>query len=89
MSCHISESWLIKLKNKKQLGATSYFIALIIDATCFGHYYAHHQEQAKARCALACSLDTTPAYPHLTSSLQQTKYETTSVVINIIVASSR
>jgi len=37
--------------------------------------------------ALACSPDTTPAYPHLTSNLQQTKNETTNVVINIIVAS--
>jgi len=35
----------------------------------------------------ACSPDTTPAYPHLTSNLQQTKNETTNVVINIIVAS--
>ena len=34
------------------------------------------------------SPDTTPAYPHLTSNLQQTKNETTNVVINIIVASS-
>jgi len=42
--------------------------------------------QAKAR-ALVCSPDTTPAYPHLTSNLQQNKNETTNVVINIIVAS--
>jgi len=32
--------------------------------------------------------DTNPAYPHLTSNLQQTKNEMTNVVINIIVASS-
>ena len=38
--------------------------------------------------ALACSPDTTPAYPHLTSNLQQTKNKTTNVVINITVASS-
>jgi len=38
--------------------------------------------------APACSSDTTPAYPHLTSNLQQLKNETTIVVINIIVASS-
>jgi len=38
--------------------------------------------------ALACSPDTTPAYPHLTSNLQQTKNETTNVVNKIIVASS-
>jgi len=36
----------------------------------------------------ACRPDTTPAYPHLTSNLQQTKNETTNVVINIIVVSS-
>ena len=38
--------------------------------------------------AIACSPDTTPAYPHLTLNIQQTKNETTNVVINIIVASS-
>ena len=38
--------------------------------------------------AIACSPDTTPAYPQLTSNLQQTKNETTNVVMNIIVASS-
>ena len=37
---------------------------------------------------IACSPDTTPAQPHLTSNLQQPKNETTNVVINIIVASS-
>ena len=37
---------------------------------------------------IACSPDTTPAYPHLTSNLQQTKNETTNVVTNIIVMSS-
>ena len=31
---------------KNQLGATYYFIVLLIGATCFGHYYAHHQEFA-------------------------------------------
>ena len=31
------------MKNKNQLDAT-YFIVLLIDSTCFGHYYAHHQE---------------------------------------------
>ena len=38
--------------------------------------------------AINCIPDTTPAYPHLTSNLQQTKNETTNVVINIIVARS-
>ena len=38
--------------------------------------------------AIACSPDTTPDYPDLTSNLQQPKNETTNVVINIIVVSS-
>ena len=33
------------MKNKNQLDAT-YFIVLLIGSTCFGHYYAHHQELA-------------------------------------------
>jgi len=32
------------LKNKNQLDATHYFIVLLTGSTCFGHYYAHHQE---------------------------------------------
>ena len=31
-----------KLKN--QLDVTEGFIALMICSTCFGHFYAHHQE---------------------------------------------
>ena len=31
-------------KKKKQLDATERFIAFIISSTCFGHFYAHHQE---------------------------------------------
>ena len=31
---------------KSQLDATYYFIELLIGSTCFGHYYAHHQELA-------------------------------------------
>ena len=38
--------------------------------------------------AIACSPDTIPAYPHLTSNLQQPTNETTNVVINVIVVSS-
>jgi len=37
---------------------------------------------------VACNPDTTPAYPHLTSNIQQTKNNTTNVVINSRVASS-
>ena len=44
--------------------------------------------QGKAWRALPCRPDTTPAYPHLTSNVQQPKNETTNVVMNIIVASS-
>ena len=36
----------------------------------------------------ACSPDASPTLPHLTSNLQQTKNETTNMVIDIIVASS-
>jgi hypothetical protein len=35
-----------RLKNKNQLDATYYFIVLLIGSTCFGHYYAYHQELA-------------------------------------------
>ena len=34
------------VEKKNQLDATEWFIALIICSTCFGHFYAHHQEQA-------------------------------------------
>ena len=41
----ITEQISALLKNKNQLDAT-YFIVLLIGSTCFGHYYAHHQELA-------------------------------------------
>ena len=31
---------------QNQLDATNYFIVLLMGSTCFGHYYAHHQELA-------------------------------------------
>ena len=34
----------ICVEKKNQLDATEWFIALIICSTCFGHFYAHHQE---------------------------------------------
>ena len=34
----------ICVEKKNQLDATERFIALIICSTCFGHFYAHHQE---------------------------------------------
>ena len=39
---HHFDNWRIK----NQLDATYYFIVLLIGSTCFGHYYAHHQELA-------------------------------------------
>ena len=35
---------LDRVEKKNQLDATELFIALIICSTCFGHFYAHHQE---------------------------------------------
>jgi len=32
------------VEKKNQLDATECFIALIICSTCFGNFYAHHQE---------------------------------------------
>ena len=34
------------MKNKNQLDATYYCVVLLIGSTCFGHYYAYHQELA-------------------------------------------
>jgi len=34
----------ICVQKKNQLDASEWFIALIICSTCFGHFYAHHQE---------------------------------------------
>ena len=34
----------ICVEKKNQLDATGWFIALIICSTCFGHFFAHHQE---------------------------------------------
>jgi len=31
-------------REENQLDATECFIALMIRSTCFGHFYAHHQE---------------------------------------------
>ena len=37
------------MKNKNQLDATYYFVVFLVGSTCFGHYYAHHQE-ARLTC---------------------------------------
>ena len=34
----------ICVEKKSQLHATEWFIVLIICSTCFGYFYAHHQE---------------------------------------------
>ena len=34
----------ICIEKKNQLDVTECFIALMICSTCFGHFYAHHQE---------------------------------------------
>ena len=41
----------ICVEKKNHLDATEWFIALIICSTCFGHFYAHHQE-LKTICVL-------------------------------------
>ena len=43
ISYHISYH-IICVEKKNQPNATQWFIALIIRSTCFGHFYAHHQE---------------------------------------------
>jgi len=43
--------WAWDWRIKTQLDATYYFIVLPIGSTCFGHYYAHHQE------LLDCNVD--------------------------------
>jgi len=32
------------VEKKNQLDVTEFFIALMIRSTCFGQFYAHHQE---------------------------------------------
>jgi len=41
-------------RKKSQLDATQRFIELIIRSTCFGHYYAHHQELETIQVITAC-----------------------------------
>ena len=41
--CLFVRTWSY-MKNKNDIDATYYFIVLLIGSTCFGHYYAHHQE---------------------------------------------
>jgi hypothetical protein len=40
--------------NKSQLDATELFIANLLYSTCFGQYYAHHQELKIIQMFVAC-----------------------------------
>ena len=46
------------MKRENQLDATQWFIKLMIRSTCFGNYYAHHQELETIQTITAC--DTQP-----------------------------
>jgi len=35
---------IVITEGKNQLDATNYYIVLLVGSTCFGQYYAHHQE---------------------------------------------
>ena len=35
---------VVSVEKKNQLDVTEWFITLMIYSTCFGHFYAHHQE---------------------------------------------
>ena len=44
------------LEKNNQPDATEWFIALIICSTCFGHFYAHHQEIETICVSLLCAM---------------------------------
>jgi len=66
----------------------------MLGSTCFGHYYAHHQElttivlittwAVSGLQAIACTPETYPACLHLTSNQQQPKNRAVHVVISTI-----
>ena len=41
-------------REKNQIDATELFISLIICTTCFGHFYAHHQERVITAYGVQC-----------------------------------
>ena len=47
-----TQRFCICVEKKYQLDATELFIAHIICSTCFGHFYAHHQELETIRVLL-------------------------------------
>jgi hypothetical protein len=42
------------MKRENQLDATQWFIELMIRPTCFGQYYAHHEELETIEMITAC-----------------------------------
>ena len=44
LDVYLSVHRCIYVEKKNQLDATEWFIVLITRSTCFGHFYAHHQE---------------------------------------------
>jgi len=71
-------------------GARDYDVDYHIGRVVLGLLYVGREVQlgwSSVRAA-SCNPDTTPAQTHLTSNIQQTKNDTTNVVINIIVTSS-
>jgi hypothetical protein len=42
------------MKTENQLDVTQLFIELKIRSTCFGHFYAHHQELETTQMITAC-----------------------------------
>ena len=72
----ISSTW--NFNNKNQLDVTYYFIVLLIGSTCFGHYYAHHQELATIMVIatlvvsflVCCRLEVRCGYVGVVSGLQ-------------------
>ena len=54
---HHSDDW----RTKNQLDAIYYLIVLLIGSTCFGHYYAHHQELATMMLIITLVVNANPS----------------------------
>jgi hypothetical protein len=54
--CEVGNEYvgLMICREKGRLDATQWFIELTISSTCFGHYYAHHQELETKQVVTAC-----------------------------------
>ena len=44
----------MKKERENHLDATQWFIELMMRSTCFGYYYAHHQEPETIQMFTAC-----------------------------------